>query len=74
MWYTNVETQCEIKRFFARRPGYTIADLADHLEASGKNVPSRRHTYRMVRRMVCSGMIPRAAVGFRTRGYTDEIA
>lgn len=68
MWYTNYETQREIKRFFARRPGYTVADLVDHLEASGKKVPSRRHTYRMVHRMVCAGMIPREAVGFHARG------
>lgn len=69
MWYTNNDTQRTIKRFFAWHPGYTIADLADHLESSGKKVPSRRHTYRMVRRMVDAGMIPRAAVGSRIRIY-----
>lgn len=71
MWYTNDETQREIKRFFAQHPGYTVADLADHMEASGKKVPSRRHTYRVVHRMVGAGMIPRVAVGFRTRIYGD---
>lgn len=61
-WYNDTNVQAAIVRFLTRHPGSIVADINRHLNAV-LDAPSLRHLYRVVNRMVESGVLERNAVG-----------
>lgn len=52
-WYNNATVRELVSNYFGNNPGHTTADMIRYMAANATiKVPSKRHTYRVVARMM----------------------
>lgn len=72
-WYNDTNVQTAITQFLTWHPGSIVADINRHLNIAVLDAPSLRHLYRVVDRMVESGVLKRNAVGLYVKRPLTEV-